>query len=219
MNNISTPDSNWYQKLSSLMNPQFSSEQFERYRARCIERIQPYKSQINGSQVLEIGCGFGYNAVPLGTLGFTVVALDNNERVAQEIRKNGLLYNSKLAVVCGDAFSIDRLFKPGSFNACFSGGLLEHFEPYDIVKLIDKQLELAPVVIADVPIHSDQSTVQSKYKDYKKRICLDGIFRNLWSSEHWIQNILDGYNISYSAIGLSSKDTGNFEKLTFVIRK
>jgi len=75
------------------------------------------------------------------------------------------------------------------------------------------------VVIADIPIHSDKSTLKERYSDFNKKICKDGVFRNLWDKEYWVKTILKGYNIAYAEVSTSSSNTGSFEKLTLVIKR
>jgi SAM-dependent methyltransferase len=199
------------------MNPVFSEEQFKRYLDRHKEKLSFYKKFIPGKKIIELGCGFGYSSVPLSALGFEVTSVDKDHEVLLAIRENAKKYGKNMKVVESDIFQLKELYKKDSFDACISGGLLEHFNIEEIRKLIEIQLYLAPVVIADIPIHSDKLTLMKRYSDYDKKICTDGVFRNLWDEDYWVNEVLSDYKVAYSSVSLSSKNTGNFEKLTLVI--
>lgn len=208
----------WYATLSNLMNPLFTDKQFNQYLKRHKEKINFYKKFIKGNRILDIGCGFGYSSIPLSRLGYKITALDNNKQVLKVIRKNAKKFGKDIRIVEGDVFNVDKIFKGEVFDCSISGGLLEHFTKKDIRKIIKKQLKLTPIVIADIPIHSNKLTLKKKYLNFRRRICTDGVYRNLWDKGFWIKNVLKGFNIIYNKSSKSSKHTGNFEKLTIVIK-
>jgi len=210
---------NWDEILKRVMNPVFDKGQFEKYLKRHKEKLSFYKKWVPGNRILEIGCGFGYTAIPLSALGYNITALDDNLEVINVIKKNAENFGGNVKIIKGDIFDIDKLFGKDTFDASISGGLLEHFDKTDIKKILDKQLAIAPVVIADIPIHSDKSTLKERYSDFNKKICKDGVFRNLWDKEYWVKTILKGYNIAYAEVSTSSSNTGSFEKLTLVIKR
>jgi len=208
---------NWHKKLSEIMNPVFSKDQFKQYVNRHKEKLPFYKKFIQGKRILDIGCGFGYSSVTLSYLGYDVVALDKDADVIKVIKKNAKNFGERMKIVKGDIFDIDKIFKLDSFDAVISGGLLEHFNIDDIRRIIKKQLLLAPVIIADMPICSKKSDLKNQYKNFSKRICKDGIYRNLWDENYWVKHVLKDFNVIYSNVSRSSKHTGRFEKLTLVI--
>lgn len=212
-------EADWFKTLKKIMNPVFSKEQFNRYLKRHKEKLNFYKRFIKGKKVLDIGSGFGYTAVSLSALGFDVTAIDNNLKVIKSLKENATLYGKNMKVIKGDLFNIDKMFESDSFDASISGGLYEHFIITDIRKIVNKQLKVAKVIIADIPIHSDKKTLKQGYKDYKRKICLDGVYRNLWDENFWVNNILKNYKVTYHKINKSSKNTGEFEKLTIVIER
>jgi ubiquinone/menaquinone biosynthesis C-methylase UbiE len=211
-------NTDWCTRLSKLMNPVFSKEQFKQYIKRHEEKLPFYEKFIKGRKILDIGCGFGYSSVSLSYLGYDVVALDNNEEVINIIKKNAKNFGKNMKIVKGNIFEINKLFKPDSFDASISGGLLEHFNIRDIRRIVKKQLLLASIVIADMPICSKKSNLKKYYKNFSKRICKDGI-RNLWGEDYWVKHVLQDFNVIYSKVSRSSKHTGRFEKLTLVISR
>lgn len=211
--------SDWYTILSRIMNPLFTREDFDKFLERHKEKIKFYRKHIAGSRILDIGCGFGYTAIPLSNLGYNITALEIDPKILSATRQNVKTFGKNMHLIRADAFSIDSIFRQDSFDACISGGLLEHFKPDEIRELVRKQLILAPVVIADVPIWSDKTSIEDQYLDFEKRIGRDGIYRNLWDRDYWIEDLLKEFNIKYNNVGISSKHTGNFEKLTVVIER
>lgn len=210
---------NWYFKLCEIMNPVFTKDQFKGYIKRHKEKLKFYKQFIKGKKVLDIGCGFGYSSVSLSSLGYDLIAVDNDKKVLKVIRRNAKNFGKKIKIIEEDIFNIDKRFKEDSFDACISGGLLEHFKIKDIRMLIQKQLYLAPIVIADIPICSKRLNLKSHYKNFSTKIRKDGIYRNLWNRDYWIKQVLKDFNVIYSKVSKSSKNTGRFEKLTLVIKR
>ena len=83
----------------------------------------PFLSSLpTGSRILDAGCGMGEWTVFLTNQGFEVVGLDVSERTISRLR--GLLPTYHF--VHGDIRRMD--FATGSFDACFSWGVFEHFE-------------------------------------------------------------------------------------------
>ena len=209
---------NWYKNLSERMNPTFTNSQFERYLKRHKERLSFFKKNL-GVKIIDLGCGFGYSGISLGKLGFDVIGIDENQDVINSFNSNAKKFNSKAKGIVGNIFNLKKLFKHESFDSCYSGGLLEHFSEIEINKLINIQFYLANKIMFEVPIYSEDNEIRFQYKDKKKHICNDGVFRNMWTEYYWINSILKDYNIIHSSTSFSSKDTGGFLKLTIVLKK
>ena len=218
MNEIGS-NNRWYETLSKLMGPVFTEQEFKRFLSRHREKLPFYEEYITGQKILDIGCGFGYTCVPLSRLGYEITAIDINQEVVKAAQENARKYGGSIQVISADAFSIDQLFEQNSFDACISGGFLEHFEPDSIRELVKKQLYVAPTAIADVPIWSNERTLMNQYSDFEKRICKDGVYRNLWNKDFWVSRILQDFNVTHSEVGTSSRNTGSFEKLTLVMKR
>lgn len=209
---------NWYKNLSERMNPTFTNSQFERYLKRHKERLSFFKKNL-GIKIIDLGCGFGYSGISLGKLGFDVVGIDENQDVINSFNSNAKKFNSKAKGIVANIFNLKKEFEKESFDSCYSGGLLEHFSEEEINKLIEIQFYLANRIMFEVPIYFENNETRFQYKDEKKHICNDGVFRNMWTEDYWINSVLKNYNIIYNSTSFSSKDTGGFLKLTIIIKK
>jgi cyclopropane fatty-acyl-phospholipid synthase-like methyltransferase len=207
----------WYEKFKKGLNVEFTEEDFRKHKDMVEKELPLYKEHLkDGARILETGCGLGCTAVPLSTMGYDIVGVDNDADVVAAAKKNAARFGGNFEVVQGEIMDIDKLFGKDSFDACFSGGVLEHFPKEQIRKIIDKQLIVAPIAIAAMPV-ATKDDVQEKYKDWEKKICHDGIYRNLWTPEHWLSDILKGYNILERAVQTAPENIGGFQELFVVI--
>jgi SAM-dependent methyltransferase len=207
----------WFESFKQGMNPVFTEKDFKRYDAGVKNELQIFKKYLKkDARILDTGCGLGCEAVPLSKYGYDVVGIDNDKKVVEAARKNGKTFGGKIDIVYGNIFEIDKIFGKDSFDACTSGGVLEHFPRNQIRDIIDKSLYIAPLVIASMPI-SLKEDVKSEYKDFARRICKDGIYRNLWTADHWIKNIFKGYNIIESIVTKASPAIGGFDEIFVII--
>jgi len=129
-------------------------------------------------RILEVGSGSGTLGIFLSYLGFKIVSIDNNKEVIELAKKHNKLFNGRVKFVKRDAFKLD--FKRDSFELVYHQGFLEHFNSEEIIRLLEKQLEIAPIVIFSVPNN------YYKHKD----------FGNEWllSKKKWEQ-ILSQFNV------------------------
>lgn len=136
--------------------------------------------------ILEVGIGKGSMSIILGSLGFQVTGVDNDEslvRLASKRIQNTYLCRRVTFAVAdgfhlGDFFSGDPLF-----DCCFSQGLLEHFSDEEIRRLLNEQLRVTRVAIFSVP------SVFFPFQEFGNE--------RLLSIEEWV-GILQGYNIRAS---------------------
>ncbi|MBW2991096.1 class I SAM-dependent methyltransferase [Candidatus Woesearchaeota archaeon] len=199
------------------MNVVFTQEDFNKYNEMVKQDLSFYQKYLKpGARILDIGCGLGCTAVPLSALGYEVVGIDNDKKVVEAAQENAKNFGRKMDVVYGDIFEIDKKFGKDSFDACISGGVLEHFPQEQIREIMDKQLHVAPLVIAGIPIATKED-VKDEYKDYEKRICLDGIYRNMWTPDHWINQVFKDYNILEHRVGKASEAIGGFNEIFVVM--
>ncbi len=138
------------------------------------------------AKLLEVGCGGARLAICLSTFGFKVTAAELDAKVLEIARMNGRNFGKDICFMQADAFKIDENFKPNSFDACTHHGVIEHFEKKQIVELLEKQLKLADYIIFGLPILSE-----SNIKQFEG----DGIYRNLWSIDKWVNDILESFNV------------------------
>ncbi len=207
----------WFEAFGKAMNVIFIKKDFSNYKEMVKNELKFYRKYLKqGAKVLDIGCGLGCEAVPLSGFGYKVVGIDNDKRVVEAARKNAKKFGKKIKIVYGNIFRIDRIFGKNSFDACISGGVLEHFPEKKVRQIIRKQLYVAPLVIASIPL-SSKKNMRSEYKDYRRRICRDGIYRNFWSVNYMLNNIFKGFNIVDYKIQRAHKSIGNFKALIIVI--
>jgi len=138
-----------------------------------------------GARILECACGPGWTAIPLSH-HFNVTAFDRDSGVLESAKKNAREYGKAIRFDEADFFSIAKKYGENSFDACSSGGVLEHFEKKDIRRLVDLQLEVAPVVFASMPLEEGGGKkIENEW----------GIVKYEYSEEDWLSDILRGYNI------------------------
>lgn len=208
----------WFEAFSQNMRVVFNEEDFIQYKKWVEADLQIYGEFLpDNAQILDIGCGLGCTAIPLSTLGYDVTGIDNDPDVVKAAKENARTFGGKIQIILLDIFDIDKKFGRDSFDVCSSGGVLEHFPEDQIRQLIDKQLSIAPVVVASVPVATGD--VRSKYKDYELRICMDGIYRNLWTAEYWVNTVLKRYKILKNVVEKAPEAIGGFDELFFVIKR
>jgi SAM-dependent methyltransferase len=111
--------------------------------AGLVERLIGHRS------VLEVGTGTGMLSALAGKFCERVVTLDNSAAVLATAGAFASVARVRVAAVRGDAFRLP--FGDGSFGACFSQGLLEHFADGEVRALVAEQLRVAATVYASVP--------------------------------------------------------------------
>ena len=199
----------WFDAFAESMNVIFTEDDFKIYLADVENNINLYRKYLAyNSKILDLGCGLGVTSVPLSTLGFKITGIDNDERVVEAAKTNAKNFGKDIRIIIGDIFNINKLFEPDSFDACDSGGLLEHFTEAEIKELLNKQLIVAPLIIASMPVASFSGEVWD-----------DGIYRNLWDTEYWLNNIFKDFNIVESNEKRASEAIGGFLELEVVIKR
>ncbi len=99
-------------------------------------------------RILEVGCGTGQLSVLLANLGYDVTATDVNEDLISALKPF-------CAVVPGlntePASLFDLPYGDRTFDLVVSQGVMEHFDPPNIVRGVREQLRVAGTAIIDVP--------------------------------------------------------------------
>jgi SAM-dependent methyltransferase len=188
----------WYETLSQHhKNPIFTKEDFENCKKEALNDLRHYEKYLpKGSKILDVGCGLGSKSVPLSSLGYKVVGIDNDKRVVEAAKQNAKNFGGDIEITQSDIFGLDKIFNKDSFDACISAGILEHFKGEDARKLIDLQLRLAPLVIASIPVKTERSMRDGFTESSASNgTDDDGIHRNFLSEDEWVNTVLKGYNI------------------------
>ena len=197
----------WFQAFSESMNVIFTNEDFEIYLADVKSCIDFYREYLGvNTKILDLGCGLGVGSIPLSTFGYRITGIDNDLKVVEAARINAEKFGKDIQIVHGDIFDIDKMIEPDSFDACISGGLLEHFSEAQIKELIHKQLVVAPRLIAYMPIAS-----------YTGEKWNDDIYRNLWDEKYWLDEILVEFNVIHHSVAKASEAIGGFLELEVLI--
>lgn len=211
----------WFDKLGKSVNVVFTEEDFRDYSEMIKEGLPVYRKYlVEGARILELGCGLGCGSVPLSNEGFRVVAIDNDPQVVEVAIQNGKNFGGTIEFRLMNVFDIDEEFAEDSFDACTHGGLLEHFSKEGIRLLVDKQFHVAPLIICSMPVRTDRTLEHYKVKEVEnKEICIDGIKRNLWTQEQWLNDVLEGYDVAESRITRCSPKIGDFDELFLVLNR
>jgi 2-polyprenyl-3-methyl-5-hydroxy-6-metoxy-1,4-benzoquinol methylase len=104
-----------------------------------------------GSKILEIGTGTGAIGILLSKNDFNVVAIDNNVEMFNIASKFINTHSKNCRVLLMDAKDTLREFGKDSFDCVILHGILQHYSNLEIIRLIDTQLSVAPIVIFTVP--------------------------------------------------------------------
>ncbi|MFH1641913.1 MAG: class I SAM-dependent methyltransferase [Nanoarchaeota archaeon] len=211
----------WYNAFKKNMNTVFTEEDFNDYKELIKHDLQFYRKYLKKEdKILDIGCGLGVFSVPLSTFGYKIIGIDNDKKVLEAAIENGKNFGKEIEFKLADIFNIDKEFDKNSFDVCISGGVLEHFSKDEIRDIIDKQLVLAPIVIASFPIRTKRTLKHYDVKDIReKEVCCDKIHRNLWTEYQWRENILEFYEIEDVFVNKCHSLIGRFDEMLVVIKR
>lgn len=140
-----------------------------------------------GSEVLEAGCGLARTAISLSHAGYQVTAIDNDPKILRIARMNAKRFGKEMAIKSANFFELAHHFKKNRFKAITHQGVLEHFAPATIKRLLKLQLRYALVVIFSVPI-------RSAHNDHYFANDTIG-HRNLWTVAQW-KDFLKDFNVA-----------------------
>jgi 2-polyprenyl-3-methyl-5-hydroxy-6-metoxy-1,4-benzoquinol methylase len=175
----------WFTRFNEGGKLYFTDESYQKAKKAFEEDLPTYLKYIRGGDsILECCCGPGYTAIPMSH-HFKITAFDKDERVLDGAKENGEKYGSDITFTLADFFEINEKFGKDSFDACSSGGVLEHFRKEEILKLIDLQLKVAPIVFASMPLF----TKEEAEKDLGY-----GISAYPYSEDDWM-NMLSKHNV------------------------
>jgi SAM-dependent methyltransferase len=149
-----------------------------------LSRLVPH-----GSDVLELGCGPGRHALGSATLGYRVLGIDLDPNIVRQAEANAAAVAPECGAVfqVGDMFGLDAVAPHRSFQAITHGGVMEHLDSAESIReALRGQLAVAPTIVFDIPFDSPKNRVL---------FSRDDIFRQLWTAEEWVHDVLAGLNI------------------------
>jgi SAM-dependent methyltransferase len=153
-----------------------------------------------GSKVLELGCGPGRHALGAATLGYQVVGIDIAPQIVDQAQANQRAAapecNARFRV--GDMFNLDSVAPMGTFQAITHGGVMEHLDSAESIReALRDQLEFAPNIVFDVPVDSAKN---------RRLFARDDIFRQLWTPDQWLHEVLAGLTVTEARTELHEED-------------
>ncbi|MEA2842884.1 MAG: hypothetical protein QOJ69_555 [Actinomycetota bacterium] len=148
-----------------------------------VTHVRMFDELIRHESVLEVGTGTSMLSGLASKWCERVVTLDNSAAVLSSAGAFSVQAGTQPLAVRGDAHRLP--FPDGAFSACFSQGLLEHFDDDDVRSMVAEQLRVGSVVYASVP---------SVYYPHLRHVG-PGLVGNerLLTRSHWLR-ILRGWN-------------------------
>jgi SAM-dependent methyltransferase len=153
-----------------------------------------------GGKTIELGCGPGRHALGTARLGFDVLGIDLDPVIVRQARINAISLglSANAAFATGDMFNLEAVAPKGTFQAITHGGVMEHLESAARIRdALRAQLAYAPLVIFDIPFNSPKN---------RGLFDRDDIFRQLWTAEEWIEDVLAGLPVIEAATDLHAED-------------
>ena len=142
-----------------------------------------------GSDVLELGCGPGRHALGSATLGYRVLGIDLDPQIVRQANANADAVAPDCGAVfqVGDMFALHAVAPHRTFQAITHGGVMEHLDSAESIReALRLQLDIAPTIVFDIPFDSPKNRVLFDRDD---------IFRQLWTAEEWVHEVLAGLNV------------------------
>ncbi|HVC61938.1 MAG TPA: class I SAM-dependent methyltransferase [Acetobacteraceae bacterium] len=186
----SAPGDLWVEVFRQRGVWQLSRDIVDRWVARnavffgMLSRLVPH-----GGKILELGCGPGRHALGAATLGYQVLGLDLDPLIVRQAQANADAVAPDCGAVfrTGDMFDLAAVAPPATFQAITHGGVMEHLDSAETIrKALRAQLAVAPTVVFDIPFDSPKNRVLFDRDD---------IFRQLWTAEEWVDDVLAGLAI------------------------
>ncbi|MFH1054755.1 MAG: class I SAM-dependent methyltransferase [Candidatus Altiarchaeota archaeon] len=182
----------WFNAFKAAHNLEFTPEDYSGWSKMVDECMPFYLNHLpEGSSMLECCSGLGCTAIPLSH-HYRVTAFDKDEGILEYTRKNAKRFGGDINVVNADFRSIVEKFGPDSYDACSSGGVLEHFSVDEIHELVNKQLTVAPLVFISVPLGDGKKTTDEH-----------SITRYGYTRRQWLKEILNEHNLVDSMVSES----------------
>jgi len=130
------------------------SGSFEKYYSEKIAQKMPFIRVLEGNskknaRLLEAGFGSCVLSIYLSLKGYDVTAIDISDEMVKLARANNKLMGGNVAIRKGDMFRTG--FDDKAYDVVFHQGVLEHYDPHEIVKVLNEQKRIGSNVIFSVP--------------------------------------------------------------------
>jgi SAM-dependent methyltransferase len=187
---VTTPDDDWVGVFHQRGVWQLTLDVVERWVARnseffgLLSRLVPA-----GASILEIGCGPGRHALGAASLGYQVTGIDISPQIVLQAQTNARMALPDRAIKfrVGDMFDLGSVAPDGTFQAITHGGVMEHLDSAESIReSLRTQLTCAPIIVFDVPFDSPKNRIL---------FSRDDIFRQLWTADEWVHDVLGGLNV------------------------
>jgi 2-polyprenyl-3-methyl-5-hydroxy-6-metoxy-1,4-benzoquinol methylase len=99
-------------------------------------RVNKDLSEIKGLKIAEVGCGTGTMSLVLALMGAEATLIDMDERALEAARKMFALYGLSARFVAANAAQAPAEELRNKFDYVSSGGLIEHFDEEDRLKVM-----------------------------------------------------------------------------------
>ncbi len=172
----------YYKELDSLPKVHEYLNNMREFMAKC-------RQHFVGRNILEIGTGSGVIAVYFSQSGYTITGLDRDPGIIAMNQRMNILFGGSARFMVGDMFQLP--FGPDAFDVCYHQGLMEHFDPPEIVAALTAQTSICRRVVFAVP------TVHWK----------GGVFgdERMWTGRHWLGllapfRVIDVFGMAYSGV-------------------
>jgi SAM-dependent methyltransferase len=135
-----------------------------------INRIKKHVPE--GGSIIELGCGSALLSILLSSMGYEVMAVDNDPRVVQLARHNNERLAGRARIELMDLFEAPK--KVGRvFDLAYSEGVIEHFRGEALKEVVRVHGELGKKVMFVVPAHEDPLVTDQDTYSFKEleRLC------------------------------------------------
>jgi 2-polyprenyl-3-methyl-5-hydroxy-6-metoxy-1,4-benzoquinol methylase len=198
---VCTDNEDWISVFRQRGVWQLTGDDIKRWVARntaffdMLSRLVP-----RGGKVLELGCGPGRHALGAATLGYSVVGIDIAPEIADQAQANARAAapDADIEFQVGDMFDLEAVAPRGTFDAITHGGVMEHLASADRIRnTLRQQLAFATTIVFDIPFDSPKN---------RRLFARDTIFRQLWTAEQWMHDVLAGLPVIESHIEMHQAD-------------
>jgi 2-polyprenyl-3-methyl-5-hydroxy-6-metoxy-1,4-benzoquinol methylase len=118
------------------LSKEFWEQKFEQFKPQIIkmddksfEFLETIKDNLNGKEVLEIGCGNGSLSVYMAKMGANVTSIDNTENAVRNTLSLAAFNDVSLIAKKMDVFQIGKMQK--TYDYIIGRMILHHIEPFD----------------------------------------------------------------------------------------